>query len=126
RPGAPAGETIEFDWKDGAIYPGTSRKFWLHVPMGYSPAEQFRPTPIEVPPGRRVPVQLHADDRRQPRGRHRGQYRGLGGWREGIALRGRPSGATTAPRGDDLGDEEARSTAMTSACRVVGFSGALA
>ncbi|MFG2732660.1 alpha/beta hydrolase [Streptomyces canus] len=37
--GVPAGETIEFDWNDSAIYPGTSRKFWVHVPAGYNPSE---------------------------------------------------------------------------------------
>ena len=36
QPGVPSGETIEFDWSDSAIYPGTSRKFWVHVPAGYT------------------------------------------------------------------------------------------
>ncbi|MFB7776285.1 alpha/beta hydrolase [Streptomyces bauhiniae] len=39
QPGVPSGETIEFDWDVSAIYPGTSRKFWVHVPVGYNPAE---------------------------------------------------------------------------------------
>ncbi|WP_308310870.1 alpha/beta hydrolase-fold protein [Streptomyces sp. GbtcB6] len=39
QPDVPVGETIEFDWNDSAIYPGTSRKFWVHVPAQYDPAE---------------------------------------------------------------------------------------
>ncbi|MFD2083216.1 alpha/beta hydrolase [Actinopolymorpha cephalotaxi] len=39
RPGVPAGETVEFEWNDSAIYPGTSRKFWVHVPVKYDPSE---------------------------------------------------------------------------------------
>lgn len=38
RPGVPAGETIEFEWNDSATYPGTSRKFWVHVPAQYDPS----------------------------------------------------------------------------------------
>lgn len=38
RPGVPAGQTVEFAWRDSAIYPGTSRKFWVHVPASYDPA----------------------------------------------------------------------------------------
>jgi enterochelin esterase-like enzyme len=37
--GVPAGETIEFDWRDSNAYPGTSRKFWVHVPAQYDPAK---------------------------------------------------------------------------------------
>ncbi|MFV2087623.1 hypothetical protein [Micromonospora sp. LOL_021] len=32
QPGVPAGRTIEFDWADSAAYPGTARKFWVHLP----------------------------------------------------------------------------------------------
>lgn len=39
QPGVPAGETIEFEWSQSKIYPGTSRKFWVHVPAGYSPTK---------------------------------------------------------------------------------------
>nr|WP_199701455.1 hypothetical protein [Jiangella rhizosphaerae] len=39
QPGVPAGETIELGWTDSAIYPGTSRKFWVHVPAMYDPSE---------------------------------------------------------------------------------------
>ena len=35
----PAGETIEFDWGDSNAYPGTSRRFWVHVPAQYDPAK---------------------------------------------------------------------------------------
>ncbi|NEE03978.1 alpha/beta hydrolase [Phytoactinopolyspora halotolerans] len=35
----PAGETVEFEWRDSSIYPGTSRKFWVHVPAMYDPRE---------------------------------------------------------------------------------------
>jgi len=39
QPGVPAGDTIELSWNDGKIYPGTSRKFWIHVPAHYDPAQ---------------------------------------------------------------------------------------
>ena len=39
QPGVPAGETVEFDWSDSEVYPGTFRKFWVHVPAQYDPAE---------------------------------------------------------------------------------------
>lgn len=39
RPDVPAGERVEFDWTESAIYPGTTRKVWIHVPAGYDPAE---------------------------------------------------------------------------------------
>ena len=38
RPGVPAGETSGFEWNSSAIYPGTSRKVWVHVPAGCDPA----------------------------------------------------------------------------------------
>lgn len=31
-PGVPAGETIEMLWAQSAVYPGTSRRVWVHVP----------------------------------------------------------------------------------------------
>lgn len=39
QPGVPTGETIAFDWIDSAIYPGTVRKFWVHVPRQYDPSK---------------------------------------------------------------------------------------
>ncbi|NDL58859.1 alpha/beta hydrolase-fold protein [Phytoactinopolyspora mesophila] len=39
QPGVPAGETVEFHWTDSTTYPGTTRKFWAHVPASYDPAE---------------------------------------------------------------------------------------
>lgn len=39
QPGVPAGETVEFEWPDSAVYPGTSRKFWIHVPARYNRSE---------------------------------------------------------------------------------------
>jgi enterochelin esterase-like enzyme len=39
RPGVPAAETVEFRWTESTIYPGTSRRFRVHVPAGYDPAE---------------------------------------------------------------------------------------
>ena len=39
HPGAPVGETLEFDWDKSKVYPGTSRKFSAHVPAQYDPAE---------------------------------------------------------------------------------------
>jgi enterochelin esterase-like enzyme len=35
RPGVPAGATLQFDWNESKVYPGTSRKFWAHVPAQY-------------------------------------------------------------------------------------------
>lgn len=37
--GVPAGRTIEFEWNRSTVYPGTSRKFWVHVPQQYRPGE---------------------------------------------------------------------------------------
>ncbi|MER5545970.1 alpha/beta hydrolase-fold protein [Streptomyces sp. NPDC002589] len=45
EPGVPVGETIEFEWNDSVIYPGTSRKFWVHVPARYGPS---RPASLMV------------------------------------------------------------------------------
>ncbi len=39
QPGVPAGQTIEFDWTSSAVYPGTSRKFWVHLPARYDPSQ---------------------------------------------------------------------------------------
>lgn len=38
QPGVLAGETIAFDWNDSKVYPGTSRRFWVHIPAQYNPA----------------------------------------------------------------------------------------
>lgn len=39
QPGVPVGRTVEFEWHDSSVYPGTSRKFWVHVPARYDPSE---------------------------------------------------------------------------------------
>ncbi|WP_203704648.1 alpha/beta hydrolase [Asanoa iriomotensis] len=39
RVGVPVGETVEFGWDDSWVYPGTSRKFWVHVPAQYDRAQ---------------------------------------------------------------------------------------
>jgi len=39
QPDVPAGTTHEFVWNHSAIYPGTSRRFWIHVPAQYEPSE---------------------------------------------------------------------------------------
>ncbi len=39
QPGVPTGRLIEFDWNTSAVYPGTSRKFWVYVPAQYDPLE---------------------------------------------------------------------------------------
>jgi enterochelin esterase-like enzyme len=39
QPSVPTGETIKFDRNDSAVYPGTSRKFWVHVPTQYDPSQ---------------------------------------------------------------------------------------
>lgn len=43
RPGVPAGTTVEFAWNDSAIYPGTTRKFWIHAPARHDPGEPAGP-----------------------------------------------------------------------------------
>ncbi len=47
RPQVPAGSTVEFEWRESSVYPGTSRKFWVHVPAGYDPAHP-RPANLMV------------------------------------------------------------------------------
>ncbi|MFX0593939.1 alpha/beta hydrolase [Melissospora conviva] len=37
-PQVPAGKTVQFECRDSVSYPGTSRRFWVHVPAGYDPA----------------------------------------------------------------------------------------
>jgi enterochelin esterase family protein len=39
RPDVPVGQVIELDWDGSAIYPGTSRKFWLYLPAQYDPSK---------------------------------------------------------------------------------------
>jgi enterochelin esterase family protein len=39
QPDVPVGETIAFRWEDSAVYRGTTRTFWVHVPAGYDPGE---------------------------------------------------------------------------------------
>ncbi|MFF3907812.1 alpha/beta hydrolase [Streptomyces sp. NPDC001848] len=39
QPGVPAGSTVEFDWCENTIYPGTTRRYWVHVPAQYDPSE---------------------------------------------------------------------------------------
>jgi enterochelin esterase family protein len=38
-PNVPTGKTVEFTWGESTIYPGTFRKFWVHVPAQYDPSE---------------------------------------------------------------------------------------
>jgi enterochelin esterase family protein len=38
QPDVPAGTSVEFLWTSSAIYPGTSRKFLVHVPAQYDPS----------------------------------------------------------------------------------------
>ncbi|WP_194762333.1 alpha/beta hydrolase [Microbacterium sp. UFMG61] len=35
RPGVIPGQTVEFALEDSVVYPGTSRRCWIHVPAGY-------------------------------------------------------------------------------------------
>ena len=37
--GVPSGTVTEFDWNASAVYPGTSRKFWVYVPAQYDAGE---------------------------------------------------------------------------------------
>ncbi|PPK92213.1 enterochelin esterase family protein [Kineococcus xinjiangensis] len=45
RPDVPVGETIELQWDRSTVYPGTSRKVWIHVPAGHDPS---RPAALMV------------------------------------------------------------------------------
>ncbi|MFE7505208.1 alpha/beta hydrolase [Promicromonospora sp. NPDC057488] len=38
RPGVPPGETVELRLADSAVYPGTTRTVWIHVPAAYDTA----------------------------------------------------------------------------------------
>ncbi|MBN8217112.1 MAG: esterase family protein [Spirochaetes bacterium] len=35
QPGVPEGTVYEHEWSHSAVYPGTTRKFWIYVPAGY-------------------------------------------------------------------------------------------
>jgi enterochelin esterase-like enzyme len=37
--GVPQGETVELRLGDSAVFPGTARRVWIHVPAAYDPAE---------------------------------------------------------------------------------------
>lgn len=39
QPDVPVGQTIEFVWNDSAVYPGTSRKFRVHLSAQHDPSE---------------------------------------------------------------------------------------
>jgi enterochelin esterase family protein len=39
RPGVPTGTVTAFEWNDSAVYPGTSRRFWVYVPAQYDAQE---------------------------------------------------------------------------------------
>ncbi|WP_369374376.1 alpha/beta hydrolase [Promicromonospora sp. Populi] len=39
RPGVPRGETVELRLNDSAVFPGTARTVWIHVPAAYDPAD---------------------------------------------------------------------------------------
>lgn len=43
--GVPAGETFEFVWEDSTVYPGTTRRFWVHLPAGHDPTA---PAPLMI------------------------------------------------------------------------------
>jgi enterochelin esterase family protein len=39
QPGVPTGQLVAFDWNTSAVYPGTSRKFYVYMPAQYDAAE---------------------------------------------------------------------------------------
>lgn len=39
QPDVPVGKTVEICLDDSAVYPGTSRKIWIHIPAAYDPAK---------------------------------------------------------------------------------------
>ncbi|WP_020014261.1 alpha/beta hydrolase [Promicromonospora sukumoe] len=45
RPDVPPGETVELRLTDSAVYPGTTRTVWIHVPAAHDPADPADPDP---------------------------------------------------------------------------------
>ena len=45
QPGVPAGRVDEFAWDESAIFPATTRRYWVYVPAAYTPSE---PAPLMV------------------------------------------------------------------------------
>ena len=39
QPDVPAGPIVEHEWNDSRVFPGTWRRYWVHVPAGYTGAE---------------------------------------------------------------------------------------
>ncbi|POH58061.1 alpha/beta hydrolase [Arthrobacter glacialis] len=39
QPAVPSGTIVEFEWNHSTLYPGTSRKFWVHIPEQYRPGQ---------------------------------------------------------------------------------------
>ena len=39
QPDVPHGTTVEFEWNESAVFPGTTRRVWVHVPAQYTPAQ---------------------------------------------------------------------------------------
>ncbi|PUA79362.1 enterochelin esterase [Nocardioides currus] len=37
RAGVPEGSVVEHTWTDSAVFPGTTRRYWVHVPAPYDP-----------------------------------------------------------------------------------------
>jgi len=42
QPGVPEGTVYEHEWSNSAVYPGTTRKFWIYVPAGYDGQRPLR------------------------------------------------------------------------------------
>ena len=45
QPGVPGGRVDEFAWNESAIFPATTRRYWVYVPAAYTPSE---PAPLMV------------------------------------------------------------------------------
>jgi len=39
QPDVPHATTVEFEWNESAVFPGTTRRVWVHVPAQYTPSE---------------------------------------------------------------------------------------
>ena len=39
QPGVPGGTIVEHEWNESRVFPGTSRRYWVYVPAGYTGAE---------------------------------------------------------------------------------------
>jgi hypothetical protein len=39
QPGVPRGTILDYDWNESRVFPGTSRRYWVYVPVQYAASE---------------------------------------------------------------------------------------